>query len=209
MIKSLTLLTTTHLIHNQHITNTRETNNYIINMPAKKSAAGYPIPKKKANAGNRQATRIFIEPSEKEILVGKIVELRVSGESILAIAKTLDLAWKTVDKYYKQAIDGVAKPNAVSILSERILQTSKILDRTLKMFHMGDIGVRDVQAAIQLCDEYNGLTRYLDALQDKDKIPLLEIIVMNVDDVKLPPSNATNTRSLAPADDVDGETIDI
>ena len=176
-------------------------------MPAKKTAAGFPVSKKKANAGNRQSTRIFIEPSEKEILVGKIVELRVSGESILAIARKLELAWRTVDKYYKQAIEATIKPDAQLILSERILQTSKILDRTLKMFHLGDIGVRDVQAAIQLCDEYNGLTRYLDALQDKDKIPLLEIIVQRVDDVELPPSQAT--RSLAQADDIAGETIDI
>lgn len=176
-------------------------------MPVKKTINGYPVSKKKANAGNRQSTRGYIPPSEKEILVGRIVELRVSGESILSIAKTLELAWRTVDKYYKEAIDEVAKPDAQLILSERILQTSKILDRTLKMFHMGDIGVRDVQAAIQLCDEYNGLTRYLDALQDKDKIPLLEIIVQRVDETELPP--ATNTRSLAQADDVAGETIDI
>ena len=78
---------------------------------------------------------------------------------------------------------------------------------------MGDIGVRDVQAAIQLCDEYNGLTRYLDSLQEKDKQPLLEILVMNVDgEVELPPSSGSNlalagatTESMGE----EGEVIDI
>jgi DNA-binding transcriptional MerR regulator len=124
---------------------------------------------------------------EKTEMLKHIVELRVTGFTLTAIARELDCRYETVKKLWNSYLGNLEDVDRPKTIRERSTQAEAALLKALRDYHHGKNSMRDVKAAFDVADKYF-IDPYLKQLQPtQDLPPILDLQVQEVS-IELPPS---------------------
>lgn len=131
--------------------------------------------------------RTSIPEDLKSELKSRITVLKLEGHNNHSISIEIGCAWETVDKYWDEILEEAGeKVDAVKLIKERRMVTERLVGKSIRDFYAGRVPIKDVGIALQIADNYNGVTALL-ATETPEKLPtLLSIEVMNIEFEKPP-----------------------
>jgi transposase-like protein len=128
--------------------------------------------------------------ANKAELMVQLVDLRSRGVSIHQVALTLHIAPITARKWWHQYLQDEPQVDTQLMLTERIKQLEKVVEKALMDYHSNKAYVSDVLSAINAADKYNGVHMAIASRNSKatagQQQPLMELIIRNVD-IEYPP----------------------
>lgn len=127
-------------------------------------------------------------PNKTE-LMEEVVRFRLEGETFRGIAGKLTIDTETAHRYWNEYLKLSGDTNVEDLLKQRRLTTERLLEKSLRSYYAGEVGIKDVTLAMEAADKFNGLNQYLDKMVVSTQLPpLLEIRVQQVQ-LELPPAN--------------------